>query len=88
MNEGGKYLQFPKSQAIVLCVTKPKDIKINVNIKLLLLSVWANLSTILILAKDNPSQIKKQFLNEFFFFLEKVIQTYMALFEKLIAPYT
>lgn len=40
------------------------------------------------LAKDNPSQIKKQFLNEFFFFLEKVIQTYMALFEKLIAPYT
>lgn len=27
------------------------------------------------LAKDNPSQIKKQFLNEFFFFLEKVIQT-------------
>lgn len=71
----------------MLCVTKPKDIKINVNIKLLLLSVWANLSTILILAKDNPSQIKKQFLNDFFF-LEKVIQTYMALFEKLIAPYT
>lgn len=59
----------------MLCVTKPKDIKINVNIKLLLLSVWGNLSTILILDKDNPSQIKKQFLNDFFFFLEKVIQT-------------
>lgn len=70
----------------MLCVTKPKDIKINVNIKLLLLSVWGNLSTILILDKDNPSQIKKQFLNDFL--LEKVIQTYMALFEKLIAPYT
>lgn len=47
---------------------KPKDIKINVNIKLLLLSVWANLSTILILDKDNPSKIKKQFLNDDFFF--------------------
>lgn len=47
---------------------KPKDIKINVNIKLLLLSVWANLSTILKLDKDNPSKNKKQFLNDDFIF--------------------
>lgn len=72
----------------ILTISEITSYRANVNIKLLLLSVWANLSTILILAKDNPSQIKKQFLNEFFFFLEKVIQTYMALFEKLIALYT